>query len=372
MKKYQMCTRCVMDNLSDQTIVFDQNGYCNYCTDTLQRKDREYFPNPKGKEKLEQLVGNIKMEGKNNEYDCIVGISGGVDSSYILYLGYQYDLRMLAVHIDDELDTDIASENINRLCIKTKTKLINVKPDMDAYKDATLAFFKAGVPNVAIIQDNLIVSELQKCAEKYGIHYSLAGANFALESILQRGCTHNAFDLKHIHDIEKKFGTVSWKSLNFIGFFEKYLGEKYFTRIKKVYPLNYVEYDLEKTLDTLRDFCGYEYYGGKHYESILTRFMQCYYLPSKFNFDKRKSHFSSMIVSNQMTRQEALERLKTNPYIKSGMYENDLDHLSQYFGLERNDFEAILKNRLHMHDEYKVSAINKSAPLARRCRKFLG
>lgn len=370
--KYQQCKRCVMDNISDDTITFDENGYCNYCSDTLKRMNNEYFPNEKGKEKLEELFENIKREGRGKRYDCIVGVSGGVDSSYILYLGYKYQLRMLAVHIDDGLDTVTASENIKKICKKTNTELVQVIPKIDEYKDAILSFFKANVPNIAIIQDNLIVSELYLYARKYNINYSLAGGNFACESILQRGNTHNAFDLKHIKDIEKKYGSMRWSNLPLIGFFHKYIKEKYFTKVKKVYPLNFMKYDLEEAIETLHSFCGYEYYGGKHYESTLIRFMQCYYLPEKFLVDKRKSHYSSLIVSGQMTRKEAIEKLQENTYIDSGLMQDDLKYLSNYFGISKEEFERILNGKARSHEDYTVSIINRMAPIARKFRKYLG
>lgn len=370
-KKVKVCVRCVMDNSSDDTIHFNEKGHCNYCEDVLKRKDFEYFPNEKGEKQLNEIFKKIKKEGENKKYHCIVGLSGGIDSSFIIYLGYKYKLKMLAVHIDDGLDTEITKDNLKKLVNTTNTDLINIKPCMREYKDAILSFFKAGLPNTAIIQDNLIFSELNKIAKENKIKYMLSGANFATESILQRGCTHNAFDKAHIKDVEKNYATISWKHLNLIGYFRRYIIDNFNYSCKKFYPLNYIKYDVQLAIDQLNNFCGYNYYGGKHYESILTRFIQCYYLPVKFNFDKRKSHYSSMIISNQMSREKAIEQLKINPYLNSELYESDIKFLSDYFNLSIHEFKELMDIPKHNHKDYKVSSLNRLANIARKFRKII-
>lgn len=370
--KYQRCTRCVMDNASDKNIVFDESGYCNYCIDTISRMSSEYFPNQKGRQKLDGIMAKIKSEGSGKEFDCLVGVSGGVDSSYIIYLGYLYGLRMLAVHIDDGLDTDVAKKNIADLCERASVKLINIKPDKEQYADLLLAFIKASLPNLAMPQDNILSKELYEITRYYNIKYSLIGANFAHESILERSFNINACDSRHIKYIHKHFGTKSMSKLKIQSLFENYLKRKYFSSVVKITPLNYLDYNLEQALKELQLFSNYTYYGGKHYESILTRFLQCYYLPVKYGFDKRKSHFSSLIVSGQMTRSEAIEKLSQSAYLSQEMLENDMTFLADFVGISKNEFEALINLPPKLHSDYPCSVLNKLAPVARYFRKYLG
>lgn len=368
----KICSRCVMDNESDTTITFLSDGTCNYCNDTLIRKDNEYFPNEKGKQKLDQVMAEIKKGGIGKQYDCMVGVSGGVDSSYIIYLGHQYGLRMLAIHIDDGFDTDIAQNNIKNLCEKAKVDLVTIKPDKLQFADLTKAFLHASVPNLALPQDNLLLAALNDAAEKYNIRYSLSGANFALESILERSTNVNAADKKHIIEIHKQFGEDKINKLRLFSLYERYIKNKYFNKVEKIYPLNYIDYNLNKALEELKFFCDYNYYGGKHYESILTRFLQCYYLPVKYKIDKRKSHYSSMIISGQMTREEALERMKSPLYTSEELRESDFNFISDYLGLSREAFEKAIALPPKQHSDYPISGLNKFASLARKLRKFLG
>jgi len=368
----QVCTRCVMDNQSDTTIKFLGDGTCNYCNDTLNRLESEYFPNISGEKMLDKLMAKIKADGLGQQYDCMVGVSGGVDSSYVLYLGYKYGLRMLAVHIDDGLDTEIAVKNIKNLCEKTKTEIIMVKPDLEQYKDLIRSFFLARVPNLAMAQDNILIAALNDTSKKYNLKYSLSGANFALECILERSLGVNALDKKHIIAIHKQFGRGSIEKLRMATFYEGYIYNRYFNKTDKILPLNLIDYNLQNVLAELNGFAGYHYYGGKHYESILTRFLQCYYLPMKYGFDKRKSHFSSMIVSGQMTREEAVERLSRDPYISEELKDFDFTYLADYLDMTRNEFDELISLPPKQHQDYSISAINNYAGLARKFRKYLG
>ena len=370
-KEIKICSFCVMDNKSDSSITFNEKGECNYCLDTRERKDKEYFPNEEGKKKLEMIIQEIKENTKNDKYNCLVGISGGVDSSYVLYLGYKYSLRMLVVHIDDDLDTDIAKENIEKLCKAANVDLISIRPDKEEYADIILSFLKAGLPNLAMPQDNILNKELFKIKKKYNIKYSLSGANFSLESILERGDFVNSNDGYHIKKIHKEFGKIPMRKTELTSIFREYIINKFFNNIKVIRPLNYIDYNLKNVLEELKEFCGYQYYGGKHYENVLTRFLQCYYLPKKFNKDKRKSHFSSMIVSGQMTREEALEKLKEDPYINQEIFKSDIEILSKYFKITSQELMEYIKSEAHQHREYKISYFNYLGNIARKYRKFL-
>lgn len=370
--EYQRCARCIMDNESDASIRFQADGTCNYCNDTLKRRDHEYFPNEQGQKRLEAAVREMKAYGKGKRFDCMVGVSGGVDSSYLVYLGHQYGLRMLAVHIDDGLDTQTAKDNMEKLCEQAKVRLICIQPDRKQYADVTRCFFEAAVPNLAGPQDNLLLAALDKAAEEYGIYYNLSGANFALESILERSDGVNASDDKHIKAIHKLYGKEGIDKLYFHTLINRYIVNRYFKRRKTLCLLNWMDYNLERALKELDDFCGFAYYGGKHYESVLTRFLQCYYLPEKYKFDKRKSHYSSMILSGQMTREEALARMEKPAYQSRDLKEQDFCFLADYFGMSREDFDRMVALPPKRHEDYPMSRLNDWAWLARKLRRYLG
>lgn len=368
---YQQCKRCVMDNLSDESISFDADGYCNYCSDIIKRKPKEYFPNEGVRKYLEPIIAEIKEKCKNDEYDCMVGVSGGIDSSYILYIGYKYGLRMLAVHIDDGLDNPIAIKNIEKLIAATNTKLINISPDRAEYSDLLYSLFKASVRNLAVVQDNLIIKALQDYADSNKIKWMLDGANFAHESILERGKAINACDRKYILGIQRKFGRVKIEKLSFISLWERYIGRHSKNKVKHIRPLNYMNYNVSMAIKELEEFCGFQYYGGKHYESILTRFMQCYYLPEKFGMDKRKSHLSSLIMSDQMTRDEALTELEKPLYPNNQMLLEDKKFLAEYMGISVEELDRCISLEPKNEMSYKHSVLNELAPLARKFRRIL-
>lgn len=261
---YQRCTRCVMDNASDPTITFDAEGRCNYCTDVLRRMPTEYFPNEEGKRRLDAMVAEIKETCKNDPYDCIVGVSGGIDSSYILYWGWTQGLRMLAVHIDDGLDNPIATENLRKLVEKTGVTMVTIQPDMAEYRDVLRSLLKGSLPNLAIAQDNLIVKALQDYAKENRIRYSLDGNNIAHESILERGRGINFNDGKFIKAVQKKFGEQPLVHTQFLTLTDRYLKRRH-SGVIHLRPLNNMPYDIRSAIHALEVFCGFQYYGGKHY-----------------------------------------------------------------------------------------------------------
>lgn len=357
MDKYQRCTRCVMDNTADTTITFDEDGYCNYCTAAIELGKRIYFPNEKGQEMINELVNRLKTENKDKEYDCLMGISGGLDSSYLAYLGYKWGLRILAVHIDDGYDTEISKRNIKKLIEKTKIDMITVQPDAEQFNDLTRAFILSGVPNIAIPQDNILFAELYKLARERKIKYFLSGGNYALECILQQGHTFPAYDLVNTKDIHRKFGRKPINKLVFISELQRIIDNKLYG-IQSLRPLNYIDYNRERALKELNEFCGFEYYGSKHLENDLTAFIQLYYFVKKFKADKRTSHLSSMIVSGQMTRDEALEILSKPLYDEDEMEER-VTRILKAIDLDRKTFDEVMAQPPRQHTCYKTS---KAAP----------
>lgn len=342
-----------MDNSADENISFDENGYCNYCNTAFSLKPYLYFPNKVGESKLKKLLNKLKIEGKGKEYDCLMGISGGLDSTYLAYLGaVKWDLRILAVHVDDGFDTDLAKKNIAKLVKKANINLITIVPDKEQFLDLNRAFFYAEVPNLAIPQDNLLLATLYRFAKEKKINYFLSGANFALESILQKN-THPAHDLTHIKAIHKKFGTKSIENLPLISFKQRLIINKLY-HIKTLKPLNYIDYNKKRAIQELHDFSGFTYYEAKHLESKLTKIIQLIWFKEKFGVDKRTSHLSSLIVSDQMTRKEALTEYEKPLYDKQKI-EEDLTFVLNKLNIERSEFDRILKQPPKKHTDYKTS-----------------
>jgi hypothetical protein len=367
----RICTRCVMDNVGDDTITFEADGTCNYCNYALSRMDAVYFPNQVGKRRLESMIQILKTEGRKRDFDCLMGLSGGLDSSYLAYLAAtNWGLRILAVHVDDGFDTDTAKRNIKNLCGKFDIRLVTDRPDRAQYMDLTRSFIRAGVPAIAIPQDNVLLASLGRCARRYGLRYFLSGANFALESVLQRGNTHNCADVVHIRAIHKAYGEVPLTTLPLTALFERYIGQKYISRVSTLRPLDLIDYNRARAIQELRENAEFDYYGGKHYESIFTKFVQVYYLPRKFGVDKRKSHLSSLIVSGQMEREQALDELRKPLYEEYEM-EIDISYILGELGISRNEFDGIMREPGKSHSDYRVSALVPLAGVARRLRRLL-
>ncbi|MEG0577787.1 MAG: N-acetyl sugar amidotransferase [Bacilli bacterium] len=357
MKTYQQCKRCIMDNENDDFITFNMDGICNYCETEMKRMSKVYFPNANGKKLFEDQIIMIKKAGEGKEYDCLMGISGGLDSSYLAFLGFKYGLRILGVHIDDGFDTDVCKSNINKLFDKCKFKLINITPDEKQYNELLRAYILAEVPNLAVLQDNLINTYLLLLAKKYKIKYFLSGGNFATESILQKGNTYSAYDVVNIKSINKNFGRESIDKLPLMSLIKKKLVLEKILNISNIRLLNYVDYNREKAFSELFNFCEYENYGAKHTENYFTIFLQLYWLPRKFGVDKRKSHYSSLIISNQMTREKALQEIN-KPLIEDKDF-YFLDFVSKKLDLTKEEIEIIVKRKGNQHEDYKTSLITK-------------
>ena len=345
-----------MDDSSDTTILFDEQGRCNYCTSAISLMNKIYFPGTtelgKGNIRLDALIADVKKEGKDKKYDCIMGLSGGLDSSYLAYLGYKWGLSVLAVHIDDGFDTEISKSNLRKLVDATGFDYEVITPDAEQFNDLELAYLKAGVPNIAVPQDNVLFAFLYAKMKEYGIKYFLSGGNYALECILQQGNTYTANDVVNIKDIHKRFGTKPINHLRFISRFQRFWNEKR-NGIKSPRPLNYIDYNRERAFEELREFCGFEYYGRKHLENIFTAFCQLYWMPKKFGVDKRTSHLSSMIVSGQMTRDEALREFE-EPIYDEKMMREYIDIIKGRLHITDSEFDAIMKAPSHQHTDYKT------------------
>lgn len=347
------CNRCVMDNFSDPTITFDENGYCDYCSTQLKRKDEVYFPNEIGEKKLQELIKTVKEENKNNKYDCLIGVSGGLDSSYLTYLANKWGLRAICIQIDDGFYTDISKNNIDKLIKATGFKFIPIIPDEKQYNALTKAYLKAGVPNISAPQDNVLVASLFKFAKEHNIRYFFSGNNFALESIAQRGEVINTtLDIDNMKNIHSKFGTEPIDRLDLTSPSEvsRLIAE---FGIEIITPLNFIDYNRDRAFKELHNFCNFEYYGGKHLENILTAFYILYWCPKKFGVDFRVNYLSSMIVSGQLEREEAL-RLLEEPLYDENIMAGYISVIKAKLNISDDEFEDIMASETKHHLDYDV------------------
>jgi N-acetyl sugar amidotransferase len=328
---------------SDPNIIFDKQGFCNHCTKAMQLLDSSpYNLSKKLKQKtLNKLIRAIKKQGKEKQYNCIIGISGGVDSTYVAYTVKKLGLRPLAVHLDNGWDSELAQKNIENILKKLDIDLYTYVIDWEEFRDLQLSFLKASTPDAEIPSDHAIVATLYKTALKHNVKYIIWGMNISTESLMPVAWSHGHADWKYISSIQKRFGKLPLETFPHFSIFD-FLYYQHIAGIKTKDILNYVEYKKEKAIKVLEKELGWRYYGGKHYESVYTRFYQAYILPKKFGFDKRKAHLSSMICSNQITRNKALKELEKDTYSKSLLAE-DKEYVIKKLNISKTEFEKIMK-----------------------------
>lgn len=359
---HRVCTRCVMD-ASDPDISFDASGVCSHCRhfDTVVRKS--WFPDDSGRPHLERLLAAIRRSGKGAEYDCIMGLSGGVDSCYLACKAKEWNLRPLVVHVDAGWNSELAVKNIENIVKKLNYDLFTHVVDWEEMKDLHVAFLRAGVANQDVPQDHVFFATLRRLALQHKIHSVLTGSNIATESILPTAWGHSAMDATHLRSIHKRFGTRPLRSFQTVGFFDYYFYLPYAKGIRIYKLLNVIPYDKAAAKAYLQREFGWQDYGGKHYESRWTKFFQAYYLPEKFGYDKRKAHLSSLIVSGQMTRDAALAELR-KPLYDARELDSDRDFVLKKLGMSRLEFDAIMRApnktfRDYPSDFAKVQALRK-------------
>ena len=349
-RDYQICTRCIMDT-TDPKITFDEEGICNHCRRYERRAQKEIHYDYAGQIKLQQIVDEIKKDGKNKEYDCIIGLSGGVDSTTVAYRVKQLGLRPLAVHLDNGWDDELAANNVENILKKLDIDLLTYVLDWDEFKDLQLSFLKASVPNCEIPTDHAIVSLLYHTATKKNIRYIISGGNIVTEAIMPFSWGYRNMDWKYIKSIHKKSGTVKLKTFPHLSLFD-WVYYSFAKRIKVIPVLNYIPYVKQNAKKFIEKELGWKDYGPKHFESIYTRFFQAYILPTKFGFDKRKAHLSTLICSGQMTRQHALEEMKHSPYPNDQMLKEDRKYVLKKLGLTEQEFERIMFKPVRSFKEY--------------------
>ncbi len=340
--KIMICSRCVSDTtISD--IVFNQEGVCQFCLmhDLMAKK---YPLDERSDRELEALVQKIKASGKNKRYDCVIGVSGGTDSTYMIYVAVKAGLRPLAVHFDNGWNSEIAVRNIQNATKALNVDLETVVADWEEFKDLQIAFLKASVSDAEIPTDVAIHGVLHDVAAKEGIKYVFFGHSFRNEGIVPVSWTY--MEGKYVNSIHKKFGHKKITSFPNITLWTLF----YYRVIKGIQCIpfvNYFKYDKLKVKKLLEEALGWRYYGGHHHESLYTKFFQSYYLPKKFNIDKRILEYSAFIRTGLMSREEALRELNA-PY----PYEEDaVDYVLGKLGLSREEFNQIMSApRKSFHD----------------------
>jgi N-acetyl sugar amidotransferase len=348
---FRACTNCVLDTKDDPSMTFNEAGVCNYCT-SYQDSHSHYSPvNRAEKEKeLRAMVETIKRKGEGREYDCILGISGGVDSTYLAYVAKELGLRALIVHYDNGWNSELAVKNIENIAKELDFDLFTYVNDWEEFADLQLAFFRASVIDIELLTDHAISGILFKIARERNIRYILTGSNNSTEGILPANWYHWKSDALNISAIHKRFGKKKITTYPLLGFFERL----YYTRvlgIRMISLLDYIDYVKEDAKKIITEKVKWRDYGGKHHESVFTRFYQSYILPRKFGVDKRKAHLSSLIVSGQMTRDEALEELKKDIYEKE-LLRQDKAFVLKKLGLSEEEFEEIMNLPVKQHTDY--------------------
>jgi N-acetyl sugar amidotransferase len=352
--KYQICTKCVMDT-SDSRITFDENGVCDHCN-TFKSKIEPYWETgEKGKLKLEEIVSKIKKESKGRDFDCLMGMSGGVDSSFLLFkMVTEFGLRPLVFHVDAGWNSQIAVNNIERLVDGLGLDLYTEVIDWEEMKDLQLSFFKSGVPHIDVPQDHAFFATMYKFASKYKIKTILTGGNYSTE------CVRNPLEWMYyqsdsiqLRDIHNIYGTVKLKNYPVTNILWHKIWLPYFKGIKLIRPLDYISYKKDQAFQVLVDEFGYQKYPQKHFESRFTSFYEGYWLPQRFGYDTRKVQFSSLILTGQMTREVAIEKLKSSPSYTEDQVKEDYEFISNKLGITSEVLYSYFKAPKKTFVDYK-------------------
>jgi len=364
MPENKICTRCVMDT-TYPGITFDEQGHCSLCNAYLEKKDIIGYRAGESEKELQKLVEKIKADNRDKEYDVILGLSGGVDSAYMAYLAHQLGLRVMAVHVDTGWNMEVAERNIQRVCEKFGLKLHKLTIDWPTMRELQRAYMLSGVANLDVPQDHVFMAAVMKFARESGINYVLNGNNLATEGAsAPYSGQHSYMDFWHMKSIYRRHGRgMSLKKYPHLSFFE---ARWKFPGVVKVDILNHVPYSKKLAMEVLEREFGWEYYGGKHLESRLTRYLQSVYQPRKCGYDKRLYHLSCLVMNGEMTREEALEEL-SRPAYPIEQQQEDERIILQKLEIESEEWQRILHAPVTPNENYF-----SQEKLIRFAKKLLG
>ncbi|HED5919766.1 TPA: N-acetyl sugar amidotransferase [Escherichia coli] len=354
MKKYKICNRCVMDT-SDPNISFDDNGQCDYCSNFDKNILPNWNANNSGLSKLLEMSESIKRDSKGSDFDCIIGLSGGLDSSYAAYIAKEkMGLRPLLFHVDAGWNTDQAVGNIEKLIEGLGLDLYTEVINWEEMKDLQLSFLKSGIPDQDLVQDAAFFSSLYKFARKHKIKHVITGSNFSTECCREpeEWGGYLGIDTMLFNDIHRQFGTRPLNSFPLVDiliykvFYQKILG------MKVHHPLNLVPFTKKDAENELSEKFGWQPFQHKHHESRFTRFYEDYWLPRRFGYEKRRAHFSSLIMTGQMTREQALERL-LKPEMDEHFLEQEFEYIAHKLGISVDDLKELFSIPKKTYKDYK-------------------
>lgn len=336
---------------TDPAISFDEQGVCNHCIefDTITRHN--WFPNEEGRRRWGVVVQQMKAAGRGREYDCILGLSGGVDSSYLALKVREWGLRPLVVHVDAGWNSELAVANIEAIVRYCNYDLHTHVVDWEDMRDLHLAYLRSGIANQDVPQDHIFFASLYHFATSHGIRYILSGGNLATEGIFPAAWHGSAMDAINLHAIHCKFGERRLRNYKTISFFQYYFWYPFVKNMRTVRPLNYMAYDKAMAIKELEKTVGWRSYGRKHGESQFTKLFQNYYLPTKFGYDKRRPHLSSLIASGQMTREQALEELN-RPLYDADQLQLDIDYFCKKLRITRTVFDELMHAPNRSYSEF--------------------
>jgi N-acetyl sugar amidotransferase len=356
-----------MDTTDDE-ISFDEQGFCNHCNKYFDLAPKTLHHGTDGKKALETLVNEIKAQGKNKEYDCIIGLSGGVDSTYVAYRVRELGLKPLAVHFDSGWNSELAVKNIENIVKKLDIDLYTHVCDWEEMKDLQLSYFKAGVINADVPMDHAFLVVLNRIARKNKLKFFITGHNFETEGILPSSWVFGANDGRNLKAIQKTYGTMKLKEYPVSTLVEE-LYNDYFYKLQKIRILNYEPYNKAEVMKFIEKELGWKYYGGKHYESVFTRFYQGHYLVERFGKDKRRAHLSSLICSGQIDRKTALQELKKPAYTNLDLLEEDKEYIPKKLGITMKEFTKIMNEPIKSHYDFPNNHSAKNT--LRRIKKII-
>ena len=346
---YQQCLRCVMDT-SDPEITFDTRGYCNHCTNYFQNTAKDSYLGVESDKILKKIIEKIKRNGRNKEYDCLLGISGGIDSAYVAYLLKGWGLRVLLVHLDNGWNSEMAVNNIKTVAEKSGFDYESYVLNWEEFRDLQLAFLKASVIEAETPTDIAIPGALHQMAAKYGIKYIISGGNIATEGILPRRWHYDAKDTRYIKAVQQKFGSRKLTTFPTFGYWKE-IYYKFVKGIRIVYVLNLTPYSKDNAMEILEKEFNWKRYGGKHHESKFTAFVQSYLLPVKFDLDYRKATLSTQICAGEVTREQALEELSHIPF-NPEQIKYDIEYICKKLNIPEEYFGSILNTPPKTYRDY--------------------